>query len=128
MYMFGLKIMLQSDYETEQRAVETLKRGFEDVAHKKAQLELDIKSLREQNSKLRVLNGKRKDENENLIEKNRKLKEQNKALLEAGFEVQMLENPTKCAACKHETKHCKKITVGDKDICILVKPSFRAKK
>ena len=126
--MFGIKIISEERYRSEQKSAQKMVELHDELVKKNVRLELDIKSLREQNSKLRVLNGKRKDENENLIEKNRKLKEQNKALLEAGFEVQMLENPTKCAVCKHETKHCKKITVGDKDICILVKPSFRAKK
>lgn len=126
--MFGIKIIGEERYLSEQKAAQKMEEIHEELVRKNVRLEADIKSLREQNSKLRTINNKRKEENENLIEKNRKLKEQNKALLEAGFEVQMLENPTKCAACKHETKHCKKITVGDKDICILVKPSFRAKK
>ena len=126
--MFGIKIISEEKYLSEQRAANKLMEVNEELVKKNVRLELDIKSLREQNAKLRTINGKRKDENDNLIEKNRKLKDQNKALLDAGFEVQMLENPTKCDLCKHETKHCKKITVGDKDICILVKPSFRAKK
>ena len=126
--MFGIKIISEEKYQSEQRAAKKMVELHDELVKKNVRLELDIQSLREDNSKLRVINGKRKDEIDNLIEKNRKLKEQNKALLDAGFEVQMLENPTKCDLCKHETKHCKKITVGDKDICILVKPSFRAKK
>lgn len=126
--MFGFKIIREESYQSEQRTAKHLIDINDVLAKENVRVKLDIKDLREQNTKLRSINAKLKDEVNNLVEKNRKLKEQNKALLEAGFEVQMLENPTKCALCKHETKHCKKITVGDKDICILVKPSFRAKK
>lgn len=126
--MFGIKIISEERYQSEQNAAKKMVELHDELVKKNVRLVLDIKSLCEQNGKLRSINGKRKEEIDNLIEKNRKLKDQNKALLDAGFEVQMLENPTKCDLCKHETKHCKKITVGDKDICILVKPSFRAKK
>lgn len=126
--MFGIKIISEERYRSEQESAQNLIGINENLVKRNAQLELDIKSLREQNSKLRSINGKRKNELDDLIEKNRKLREQVKVLNDADIDVKVFEEPANCAACKHETWRCKKITIGDKDICIIAKPSFRTNK
>lgn len=129
--MFGIKIISEEKYQSEQRAANKLMEVNEELVKKNVRLELDIKSLREQNGKLRSINGKRKDENDNLIEKNRKLKEQLKEKQEIKFDKYFtLCTPEHCDTCTHEQDDCKKYYLERKTdtICVCPKPSFRAKK
>ena len=124
--MFGIKIISESRYLSEKKTAEKLVVINEELTQKNASLELDIKSLREQNTHLRAINGKRKDENVNLVEKLRKLKDANKSKPAADFKV---VKAIKCDSCFMEGKqNCKKITVGSEEYCIIPEPSFRDKK
>lgn len=129
--MFGIKIISEEKYQSEQRAASELKNFNEELVKKNTRLELDIKSLREQNAKLRSINGKRKDENDNLIEKNRKLREQLKEKQEIKFDKYFtLCTPEHCDTCSHEQDDCKKYYLERKTdrICVCTKHPFRAKK
>ena len=129
--MFGIKIISKEKYQSEQRAASELMNFNEELVKKNVRLELDIKSLREQNAKLRSTNGKRKDEIDNLIEKNRKLREQLKEKQEIKFDKHFtLRTPEHCDTCSHEQDDCKKYYLERKTdvICICPKRPFRAKK
>ena len=129
--MFGIKIISEERYLSEQKSAQKMVELHDELVKKNVRLELDIKSLREQNSKLRVLNGKRKDENENLIEKNHKLKEQLKEKREVKFDKYFtLCASEHCDTCTHEQENCKKFYLERKTdvVCVCPKPSFRAKK
>ena len=58
--MFGIKIISEERYLSEQKAAQKMEEIHEELVRKNVRLEADIKSLREQNSKLRVLNGNNK--------------------------------------------------------------------
>lgn len=123
--MFGIKIISEERYQSEQKSAQKLMEINEELTKKNARLELDIKNLREQNSNLRSTNAKRKEENDALIEKNRKLKEQ-----DIKFEKYFtLCTPEHCDICTHEQKDCKKFYLERKTdvVCVCPKPSFRKK-
>lgn len=128
--MFGFKIISKQRYkelvESESKWQEKVN-AWESAAIKN---DKDIESLREQNAKLRSINGKRKDENDNLIEKNRKLKEQVKQKQDIKFEKYFtLCTPESCDTCTHEQKDCKKFYLERETdvVCVCPKPSFRKK-
>lgn len=119
--MFGFKIISEERYLDEQVTYERLKLLNDELTKENVRAKLEIKDLREQNTKLRSINSKRKEEIDSLVEKNRKLKEQVKNFSNIQFD------PPKCELCEREQKDCKKLSVGDQEICILQKPSFRKK-
>lgn len=126
--MFGIKIISEEKYQSEQRAANKLMEVNEELVQKNVRLELDIKSLREQNDKLRHVGDKLKEENRNLIEKNRKLKEQLKEKQEIKFDKYFtLCTPGHCDTCTHEQQDCNKYYLKRKTdvICVCPKPSFR---
>ena len=134
--MFGIKIMTEERYQSEQKAAQKLTEINEELIKKNVRLELDIKSLREQNTKLRSINAKRKDENDALVEKNHKLRqrvEENdgfRRIVKTIFPHVDFKGFTpvpcnhKCADCSKETADCKKYT----DLSVCMVPSFRDKK
>ena len=129
--MFGIKIISEERYRSEQNSAKKMVELHDELVKKNVRLELDIKDLREQNSKLRALNGKRKDENDNLVEKNRKLKEQLKEKQEVKFDKYFtLCASGQCDTCPHEQEDCNKFYLEHKTdvVCICPKPSFRTKK
>ena len=128
--MFGIKIITEERYRSEQNAAKKMVELHDELVKKNVRLECDIKILREENSKLRIRNGKRKEEIDNLVEKNRKLKEQNKEKQEVKFDKYFtLCTPEHCDTCTHEQEDCKKYYLERKTdvICICPKPSFRKK-
>lgn len=129
--MFGLKIISEEKYQSEQRAAKKMVELHDELVKKNARLECDIQSLRDQNANLQKTNGRRKEEIDNLIEKNRRLKELDKAKSNPKFEdFFTLCTPEHCDTCTHEQKDCKKFYLERKTdvVCVCPKPSFRAKK
>ena len=134
--MFGIKIMTSASYEAEKKATQMLKEAFDKVAREKANLEIDIKDLREQNTKLRSINAKRKDENLTLSDKNTKYKQIIKEhdafrrAIKSAFKDVDFRGYTpvpcdkKCSECTIEQAECKKYT--NLSVCMMkIEPSFR---
>ena len=134
--MFGIKIISEERYRSEQNSAKKMVELHDELVKKNVRLDLDIKSLREQNSKLRSINAKRKEENESLTEKNRKLKEvikEHEAFRRAvkkafpGIDFTgYLPHPCdkKCSECQLAQQGCKKYT----DLSVCMVPSFRDNK
>lgn len=128
--MFGIKIINEKRYQSEQDSAKKLVEINEELTKKNVSLELDIKSLREQNSKLRSVNSKRIEENNSLREKNYKLKE-NIKVHEAFRRAVKLAFPQidfksytpkpcneRCSECSFADTGCKKYT--NLSVCMLV--------
>ena len=120
--MFGIKIINEQKYRSEKKAVDEIVALNDELVKKNARLELDIKGLREQNTKLRSINAKRKDENEHLVERIKKLKKSGK--FDGEFNLVVNESPSKCSVCKHENENCKKLIIGGREVCVIAEPSF----
>ena len=137
--MFGIKIISEERYQSEQNSAMKLMEINEELTQKNVRLELDIKSLREQNTKLRSINAKSGDENNSLKEKNSKLNEAIKGH-EAFRRAVKLAFPQidfkgftpkpcneKCSECSFADTGCKKYT--DLSVCMIVnEPSFHDNK
>lgn len=133
--MFGIKIMRERRYLSEKKTEMELVEINAKLTKKNSQLELDIKDLREQNTKLRAINAKRSDEIEFKNEKIRKLTETidghqtfrrdiKNAFPGLDFrKYRPVPCNHKCTECSVETENCKKYT--GLSVCMMEKgPSF----
>lgn len=137
--MFGIKIISEEKYQSEQKLVQKLIEINEELTKKNVRLELDIKDLRKQNTKLRSINAKRRDEINSLVERLAKLKDtikEHEAFRHA-VKVSFPEIDFKgyhpvpcnksCSKCALEQEECKKYT--NLSVCMLKnEPSFRESK
>lgn len=100
--MFGLKIIRTRDYQRMvERLVHSIKseKDMDEIAKKNAE---DCEGLRVENAKLR-----------------KEIDKLRSKAFDIDFEVVM--NPKKCDKCKREQKYCKKVTICDKEVCIVPK-------
>ena len=133
--MFGIKIISEERYQSEQSTANKLMKINEELTKKNIRLELDIKDLREQNTKLRSINGKRLDENNALVVKTNKYKvliKEHQAFREdikkafPGIDFRHYKPVLcdhKCTGCPAETDSCVKYT--NLSVCMVAKDSFR---
>lgn len=137
--MFGFRIISEEKYRSEQKSCRDIMSLNDKLVSKNAGLEVDIKSLREQNTRLRAINAKRKEENMALNQKISKLKESIKdheafrrafklALPEVNFKgFHPVPYNGKCTECNIEQPNCKKYT--NLSLCMQAnEPSFQDNK
>lgn len=121
--MFGIKIISEKNYRSEQNAFRKLEELYKDASKRNDSLKLDVKNLRDLNTELRSINVKREEENYNLAKENSKLKNLLKKRLAVKFEKNFeLCTPERCETCTHEQDDCKKYYLERKTDIICVCP------
>lgn len=122
--MFGFKIISKSKLNDLQSEVNKNAQRVLDAARKLEKLTADIESLRKQNSELRLKNSKLYESNAELLQQANGLVSRLKKRVDVEFSIIDCKQP--CDFCRHEFRNCKKLTFGDKTVCVIPKPSFRA--
>jgi FtsZ-binding cell division protein ZapB len=122
--MFGIKIINESEYRELIRIKEEYYERIQEVIDSRNTIERDCQSLRQQNSDLRIKNGKLREQNHGYVREVNSLRQFKRDTLEAfghidfaGFQLSYCTK--KCKHCDNEQHDCRKYEFGTHQYCVI---------